>query len=207
MNIQQLKESLDKVASRISELSLNEGATDLEIEQFEQAINSSLPDDLKQLYEHINGNNQDENFGNFFYGLTFYSIEEAIASWNWRKKFSEDGNSQMLTIYDKEIDGLNLYNSNWIPIATDGSRCELCVDLSPTEFGTYGQIIFLEGTYNIGIVAANSTTKLIEQFIDDLNNGHYYLATDALEDGEHWLETKDTIDLVRKALQKSKASN
>jgi cell wall assembly regulator SMI1 len=195
--IQKIKESLSKVAPRISSLSLNEGAADEEIEQFEVSIDKVLPDDLKQLYSEINGNNQDENFGNFFYGMTFYSIDEAISNWNFRKDFSKGIDIIQLTRFDDQIDGSNFYNPNWIPIATDGSRSGLYVDLAPAGSGTYGQIIFLEGTELVGLLVANSTEELLQQFINDLDNGQYYLASDALEDEQHWLETTDNIDLFK----------
>lgn len=204
--IQHLREALANVAPQLAALSLNKGAADAEIESFEQSANKKLPGDLKQLYKEINGNVQEENFGNFFYGLTFYSLEEALTEWNFRKRFSEEGNALSLAHHDKQIDGSNLYNTDWIPIATDGSRDVVCVDLAPTGSGTYGQIIYLDGTYNTGIVVANSTTQLLQQFITDLNNGQYYLAIDALDDGHHWLETKDEIDLGSKVRQTRSAT-
>lgn len=89
LKIQNLKNALSEVAPRIVTLSLNQGASDDEIEVLESLTGKSLPDDLKQLYKSINGNIQEENWGNFFYGLTFYSISESIDELNSRKDFSE----------------------------------------------------------------------------------------------------------------------
>lgn len=197
--IQTLRKSLSSVAPRIVELSLNAGATEADIVRFEQTIGKTLPEDFKELYRSINGNKDDENYGNFFYGYVLNSIDESIANWNFRKDFSKGFDTIPLNHFHPQIDGSNLYNSNWLEIGNTSGRDGLFIDLAPTEWGTYGQIIFLEATENIGVLVANSTQQLLEQFVSDLDNGRYYLAEDALDDGNHWLETKDDIDLLKKA--------
>ncbi len=127
------------------------------------------------------------------------SIDEAINSWNFRKTFSSGFDTISLNHFHPQIDGSNFYNSNWLEIANTGGRDGIFIDLAPSDVGTYGQIIYLEGTELIGVLVANSTQQLLEQFISDLDNDQYYLATDALEDGHHWLETKENIDLPEKA--------
>ncbi|MCG2617691.1 SMI1/KNR4 family protein [Terrimonas sp. NA20] len=197
--IQNLKNALSEVAPRIVTLSLNQGASDDEIEVLQSLTGKSLPDDLKQLYKSINGNIQEENWGNFFYGLTFYSISESIDELNSRKDFSEQHDAVKLKYSDAQIDGSDLYNPNWIPVATDGSRDRLFVDMAPSDSGTPGQIIYIEGTDLAGILVAESIEKLLEQFTNDLKEGRYHLAEDALEDGNHWLETEDSITLYKLA--------
>ncbi|MDF2380865.1 SMI1/KNR4 family protein [Nostoc ellipsosporum NOK] len=196
--IQTLKESLSKIAPRITDLSLNVGASDADIAKLERTIGKTLPEDFKELYRSINGNNDDENFGNFAYGQVLSSIDQIIASWNFRKEFSSKFDTIGLSHFHPQIDGSNFYNLNWLEIGNTSGRDGLFLDLAPTDRGTYGQIIFLDGTDNVGILVANSTQQLLEQFISDLDNGQYYLAEDALDDGNHWLETKESIDLNRK---------
>lgn len=197
--IQTLKKSLSKVAPRIADLSLNMGASDTDIAKLEQTIGKTLPEDFKELYRSINGNKDDENFGNFVYGFVLNTIDQVIASWNFRKDFSSKYDTIGLNHFHPQIDGTNFYNPNWLEIGNTSGRDGMFIDLAPTDLGTYGQIIFLEGTENIGVLVANSTQQLLEQFVSDLDNGRYYLAEDALDDGNHWLETKDDIDLFRKA--------
>lgn len=198
--IENLKNALAKVAPRIVDLSLNKGASDADILRLEECIGKKLPDDLKALYLSINGNNDEDNFGNFFHGLVFNSVDEAINDWKFRKKFSTETDTVIrLKHFDPQIDGSNFYNLNWLRIADDGSRNGLYIDLGPSASGTYGQVIFLEGTEDICVLVAGSTEKLLELFISDLDNGQYFLASDALEDGNHWLETNNNADLFSKA--------
>ena len=70
------------------------------------------------------------------------------------------------------------------------------LDLSPTQNGKYGQIIFIDDEEEIGILVANSTAQLVENFKNDLENQLYYLNEDALEDENHFLEVDDKIDIV-----------
>jgi cell wall assembly regulator SMI1 len=183
-------------APRIVEFSLNKPATDEDISKLKNQFDKELPEDLINLYKTYNGMNDEENMGNFFYALPFLAIGEIIADKEFRVSQSKDISQISLTHFDKEIDGTNFYNPNWVALSFDGSRSYLRVDLSPSDKGTYGQIIFVDGDYNVGLLIAKSITELIANFANDIDKGFYTLNEEALEDEQHFLEVDAEIDIM-----------
>lgn len=183
-------------APRIVDLSLNKPATDEEIATLQSLFDKKLPDDFINLYKAYNGMNDEENMGNFFYAMSFLWISDIIADKEFRVSQSTGTAPIPLTHFDKEIDGTTIYNPNWIAICFDGSRCYLRVDLSPSDKGTYGQVIFVDGDYNVGLLIASSVTELIANFANDIDKGLYSLDEEALEDEQHFLEADTAIDIV-----------
>lgn len=179
-------------APKILELSLQSGATDLEIEELESVIGRKLPADFKELYKLHNGLSDDKNFGSLFYGMQFYPIDSIIA------KFKQHALSAEVSLkkQDVEIDPSNMFNPGWICFGFDGAHTSLKLDLVPAEKGNYGQVIFIDDEYEIGILVAGSITELLTNFASDLENGRYHLAEDALENGDEYLDPDDSIDIV-----------
>lgn len=195
-NLQRVINWLTINARRIVEFSLNEPATDEQISNLQKHFDKELPDDFINLYKTYNGMNDEENMGNFFYALSFLSIDKIIADKEFRNTQSKDFEQIPLSHFDKEIDGANLYNPYWVALGFDGSRSYLRLDLSPSEKGTYGQIIFVDGEYNVGLFIASSIAALIENFANDIDKGLYCLNEEALEDEQHFLEVDTPIDIV-----------
>jgi cell wall assembly regulator SMI1 len=183
-------------ASRIVDLSLNKPATDEEISKLKNISGKELPEDFINLYKTYNGMSDEENMGNFFYALPFLSIDGIIADKEFRISQSKGILPIPLTHFDKEIDGIDFYNPDWIALCFDGARSYLRLDLSPSDKGTYGQIIFVDGDYNVGLLIANSITELIANFANDIDKGLYSLNEEALEDDQHFLEADTQIDIV-----------
>jgi cell wall assembly regulator SMI1 len=194
ITLQVLQQRLSALAPRIIQFSLNKGAAVADIDKLEKTINKTLPEDFKTLYSTYNGMNDDENLGNLFYGMSFLTIDEIISDYKMRSSITDP--LPNLKNCDPEINNSYLYNPGWVTIGTDGSRCRLVVDLSPSEKGTYGQITFIDGDYLVGIFLANSLSTLVNNFIADIGNNLYYLEPDALEDGNHFLETRPAINLA-----------
>jgi cell wall assembly regulator SMI1 len=183
-------------APRIVEYSLNKPATETEVLRLEQAFKKELPGDFISLYKTYNGINGEENMGNFFYGMLFLTIDSILADQEFRLTQSKDIGIIPLKHFDKEINGTDFYNPNWIALSFDGSRSYLRLDLSPSATGKYGQVIFVDGEYNVALLIADSIGALINNFANDLDNGLYSLNEEALEDGQHFLETVAGIDIV-----------
>lgn len=195
-NLAKITDWLKSNAPRITEFSLNKPATDQEINKLRNLIEKELPEDFINLYKTYNGMNYEENMGNFFHGMQLLPTDGIIADQEFRIEQSKDNQPIPLTHFDKEIDGTNFYNLNWIALSFDGSRSYLRLDLSPSDKGTYGQIIFIDGDYHVGLLIANSITELLENFANDIDNGLYSLNEEALEDGQHYLELDTQIDLI-----------
>lgn len=193
-NFEKIENWLNENAEKIITFSLQEPATSNAIDALEKAINKSLPKDFKELYLWRNGLGEDGNFGSLFFGMDFYPIERIINEYHSKGKFTAENIS--LKKGDKEIDRTNIYTSDWVKFAFDGSHTSLYLDLGPTNEGKYGQIIFIDDEYEMGILVADSTSQLVEDFAKDLEDNLYHLSEDALEDDNHYLETDQTIDIV-----------
>ncbi len=196
-----MRSSFDKIenwlnenAGKITEFSLLEPASENEINKLEKAINKTLPKDFKELYLWHNGLCDDGNVGSLFFGMDFYPIERILEEYHSKEKFSSENIS--LKKADKEIDKSNIYNSDWVKFAFDGSHTSLYLDLRPTIEGKYGQIIFIDDEYETGILVADSTSQLVSDFAKDLDDNLYHLSEDALQDENHYLETDQSIDIV-----------
>ena len=193
-NLEKIENWLKENANQIVDLSLQKPATESETLDLENVVGKALPADFKQLYFWHNGLNDDENIGSLFYGIDFLPIDRIISEYNYRREnYSENIPVQKV---DGEIDASSIYNSGWVKFGFDSSHTSLYVDLAPSPEGKYGQIIFMDDEYEVGILVANSTAELVENFINDLENHLYHLDEDALEDGNHYLETAEKIDIV-----------
>ena len=180
-------------ANKIAELSLQEPATEEQIEELESAIGKTLPQDFKELYQWHNGLTSEDNLGSLFFGLDFLPIEQVLDEYYDRESYDPIG---PLEKYDKEIDPSNVLNPHWIKFGFDGAHTGLYMDLAPSEQGKYGQIIFVDDEYDTAILVANSITELVANFVKDLEDGLYYLHPEALEDNNHYLQTDTANDIV-----------
>jgi len=172
--------------------SLNEPAEEKGIKEISTLINLKLPNDFKKLYLVHNGID-DSKMANLFYGFTFNPIEEIINDINLFSTLKN--NNDILKYTDKGINDTYMFSNNRLPIGSDSSHCYICLDLNPSNEGTYGQVILLDTEYNIALLLASSISELLNIFINDLKNNKYYLAEDALEDEVEWLQPIDEIDV------------
>jgi cell wall assembly regulator SMI1 len=194
-NFKVIDKWLGKNAEKILKFSLQNPATKDQIRKLDNEIGKLLPEDFKGLYLWHNGMSDEKNVGSLFFGMDIFTIDKIIEEYNDRKKISQN-DIVPLEKFDKEIDGSNIFNVNWLKFGSDGSRTGLYLDFSPAKEGKYGQIIFIDDEYSVGILVADSISDLIEQFIKDINNGLYSLNHDALEDSVHFLESDSSIDII-----------
>jgi cell wall assembly regulator SMI1 len=194
-NLKVIDKWLKNNAKRILEFSLQNPATEDQIKELEKEVEKSLPEDFKCLYLWHNGMSDEKNVGNLFYSMGIFEIDRIIGEYNERKKISHD-DIVPLEKFDKGIDGSNIFNTGWLKFGSDGSKTGLYLDFSPAREGKYGQVIFIDDEYSVGILVADSISDLVEQFIKDINSGLYSLNHDALEDDVHFLETDSSIDII-----------
>ena len=72
--------------------SLNDPATEEEIKLLEETIGTSLPEEVRELYKIHNGQKGEKI--DFFCGLSFLSIQDALKDWSLFNNFSTDLTSQ-----------------------------------------------------------------------------------------------------------------
>jgi len=185
---------LQQHAGKIARCSLQPPATEAALLALEAVTGKLLPSDFKALYQWHNGLTDDENVGSLFFGMDFFPADRIVAEYNEQRKAGLE--LIPLKRADKEIDASDLFNPDWIRFAFDGSHAGLYLDLAPAAEGQYGQIIFIDTEYDTGILVASSTANLVAAFANELEQGLYHLAEDALDDDNHYLEADDKIDIV-----------
>lgn len=184
---------LQQNAERIVTLSLQPPAHPAELDALEKEVGKTIPPDFRELYSWHNGLDDSENFGSLFFGMDFYPVDKILQEVREQR---ERSGGEPLKKFDRGIDGTNHSNRNWVRFGFDGSRTALYLDLAPAGDGKYGQIIYVDDTYETAILVAESTAQLVREFANDLENNLYHLEPDAAEDGNHYLTTKPSIDLV-----------
>ena len=178
--------------------SLNFPVAEDTIQKLQKLTTQTLPESFCSVYRVHNGiDNESKNSSNFFYGLTWFSLEETINWYEERIKSYDKTITIAIENADKEIYAQDAQTLAWIPIAWDCSSCFLFLDLNPTDKGTYGQVIFYDSEFSRAICVASSMEALLQQFAQDISNGLYSINEEAKEeDGDEFLETNESIDLI-----------
>ncbi len=179
-------------APRILAESLNPGAEAAELNALQDAVGQSLPADYRALYQRHDGLNDDENAGNFCYGLQLLPLAQALDDFRRRRAAMP----YPLAHAGPGLDPANALTPNWLALGFDGSHGWLRVDLAPAAGGTVGQVIFWDEEYETAFPVAPSVAALLDTFADDLEAGRYRLHPDALADGHEFLKPHKSIDLV-----------
>ena len=175
--------------------SLLEPATLTQLMEFEKLIGKTLPEDFKQLYLWHNGTKDEKSMNtSFFYGFFFKTIEQIIDEFKDRmettREMPKEAEDYKLEFVDIGIDMKNVCNPYWLFFAHDYNGIGLFIDLSPTDEGQYGQIIYVDYEYNAARLVAASTASLVADFIHDLENDLYSLTE------EDFLEVDESIDIL-----------
>ncbi|WP_055667159.1 SMI1/KNR4 family protein [Desnuesiella massiliensis] len=189
---------IKKIFPRFDELK-NPGTTVEIVNKIEEQMNIKFPEDLKQLYMIINGDNK-HAFG-FVLGLNMLSVEEMYTTWKLWRKFDEDkelNDQQYYSSLPQKAIKCRYTNPLWIPIAHDCSSNYFGIDLDPDINGTIGQIINFGRDENDKKVFANSLKKFFElglklkaeMQIEEIEKDVYFITN---KDGKHaidWLKKK-----------------
>lgn len=121
------------------DLRLRPPAGEESIRRFEDAVGRTLPEPVRELYRHADGQEQ-EGFA-LFPGYRFAPLEEALASWRIMRH-PMIRLLGLLPLGDNDHGVRNRgWHPGWIPIGTHIAGDSLCVDLVPDTGGRVGQII------------------------------------------------------------------
>ncbi len=170
---------------------LNAPASKDNLDELEELVGESLPEDFRSLYSMYNGISSNA-MANLIYGLQFFPIERVISEVENNSLLS----SEQLAYADEGIDASYIFSKYRIPFGSDSSACLLCVDIKPTKGGTIGQVILLDFDCNVALNIAPSLSELYLTFANDLKEGKYTLSEDALEDSVEWLEPDQELDII-----------
>jgi cell wall assembly regulator SMI1 len=147
------------------------GATDQDLDNFEERIGIKLPKDFREFYKYKNGSGYHFHIlytncdGHHIEPFYLYSLDEIIEE--KETYFNED--ELMNEFYDEdELQGLDkrikpyFRNKKWIPFAAlAGGSLYLMLDFNPTDDGKEGQIIsFVHDPDFVHFVQENFTDLL-----------------------------------------------
>ncbi|MBH5317653.1 SMI1/KNR4 family protein [Paenibacillus sp. GSMTC-2017] len=148
-------------------LYLQPGATDEQLDQLENTLGVTLPEELKCFYRIHNG--QDWKIGSsaIINNLTLMPISQIIDTWTFLQEEFDPGDDLIPEI--EETIKPVLWNPKWIPIAENGGGDNLCLDTDPTEFGTLGQVISYWHDCGDRSTRAKSLFAFIENYLNEVD--------------------------------------
>ena len=155
------------------------GASEEELQAFEERLGIRLPSDFKELYSYKNGSKYlsilpcviDQR------DLTFslMSLQEIETC----KKYFQNRDALLTEFPDyfssQDLENMSdsrikpyLFNKKWLPFAQYCDSCYLMLDFDPDQEGQEGQIICYIHDPDQVIYAAKSLTNLIEGIMDEI---------------------------------------
>lgn len=154
--------------------SLQSGASETQIIEFEDFLSITLPEDIRCSYKIHNG--QSTGRCGLINGREFLSLERIKDEWGVWKELLDDG---IFNNEDGEDQGSNpvpgirnlWWNEFWIPLTSDGGGNHDCIDLDPAEGGAVGQIITMWHDDADRSIVAPSFRAWLKQYADDLESG------------------------------------
>ena len=149
-------------------IDLNPPATDYEIEELTKILGVELPSDFLNVLRTHNGQKGESAW--LFDSQEFLSTHRIIEEFNTWKNLL---NTQLQGKSSTPDEGVknDWWNTNWIPFTSDGCGDHYCLDLSPTNTGTKGQIITLWYESGEREIVAPSFSLWFEEYVEQLYSG------------------------------------
>ena len=149
-------------------IDLNPPATDYEIEELTKILGVELPSDFLNVLRTHNGQKGESAW--LFDSQEFLSTHRIIEEFNtWKNLLNTQFQGKSSTP-DEGVKN-DWWNTNWIPFTSDGCGDHYCLDLSPTNTGTKGQIITLWYESSEREIVAPSFSLWFEEYVEQLYSG------------------------------------
>lgn len=149
-------------------IDLNPPATDYEIEELTKILGVELPNDFLDVLRIHNGQKGESAW--LFDSQEFLSTHRIIEKFNtWKNLLNTQFQGKSSTP-DEGVKN-DWWNTNWIPFTSDGCGDHYCLDLSPTNTGTKGQIITLWYESSEREIVAPSFSLWFEEYVEQLYSG------------------------------------
>lgn len=150
------------------------GATDAQLERFEEKFDVRMPEDMKELYRYKNGSEwlsllfPDDKYNREFHYrlLPLAEIEELKKHFQNRDVMlteaysSDDADARKVKPY--------LFHKKWIPFAEAPGNVRLMLDYDPDQEGAYGQIICYIHDPDEIVYVAKTITEIIDDTISNI---------------------------------------
>jgi cell wall assembly regulator SMI1 len=150
----------------------NSGASERDLNKLIAFFDGRLPDELIEFYRIVDGQS-DLDSPLLLNGYVLLPSEEVINTWVRTKTALESMNTDGSISADFGPIKSHIQNLKWIPVASNIGGDSICIDLDPTETGTYGQVIrVINGDMNLKLLA-RSFKEFISLYERSLINGSY----------------------------------
>lgn len=150
-------------------LDLNPPATQAQIEELTSILGVDLPEDFIHVLKIHNGQKGDSAW--LFDSQEFLSTDRIIEEFNiWKNLLDKELQGKVSTPDDGVKN--DWWNINWIPFTSDGCGDHYCLDLSPTDTGTKGQVITLWYESGQREIVSRSFSQWFEEYVVELNTGN-----------------------------------
>ena len=155
------------------------GASEEELQAFEELFGIRLPSDFKELYSYKNGSK--------YFSILLCVIDQrelpfslmSLQEMESCKKYFQNRDAQLTDFPDyfsnQDLENMRdsrikpyLFNKKWIPFAQYCDSCYLMLDFDPDREGQEGQIICYIHDPDEIIYVAENLTELIEGIVDEI---------------------------------------
>ena len=165
---------------------LNPGATDEQIAEAEAHLGVTFPDDLRELYRLHDGQKNGLGGASPFDVEEWLPLHDVVDGWDsWeelRKAGTFDG---WETETGDEVSKV-WWHPCWIPFAYFGAGGEYCVDMSPAEAGTVGQIIITWRNDAMRYIDTPSLAAWLGRIADDMESGELVYSVEEYQALAKW---------------------
>ena len=161
-----------------------DGATDKQIEMFEEKFGIKMPEDVKELYRYKDGSEWFYLlFPNDKCGREFKYRLLSLTEMENEKGYFQNKDALLTEFYSYDDDDFTkkllkrmedsrvkpyLFNKKWIPFAEADGGINLMMDFDPNENGAYGQIIcYIHDPDEIAYVG-KTITEIIEDTLSNI---------------------------------------
>ena len=155
------------------------GASPAAIAELDRLLGLTMPDDVKAFYALHDGS---EDVGLFpssdprgWDRMAFspLPLEEVACHWQMMKELLEGGEFADLPTEPSTGISDGWWNTGWAPIASNGGGDYQCIDLTPAEGGTVGQVIGMWHDSEHREWIAPSLADYLRQLADGLESGKF----------------------------------
>ena len=167
---------------------LRPGATDAELDAFEERTGLKLPPDFRALYRWHDGQNW--SVGGVL-GPDFQPLSTVESQWTtWREIADDEELAMNVHIYTASHPTGAIREqyaeSGWLPFLADGGGNGVALDLHPDVAGRVGQIITMGRDEEHRYVLAHSTEEFLRTFLARLESGQVKVRKLGGYDREMW---------------------
>jgi cell wall assembly regulator SMI1 len=154
------------------------------IEKLQQQIGVSLPSDVAESIRLHDGQKSDAEHGLFPHSddvlgpmpsFRLMPVSEIASAWRMMKDLLEGGDFDGQQSEPAPGIRNDWWHTAWIPIADNGGGDFFCIDLSPAQGGTIGQVIVFFHDMKDRPFIAKSYEAWLNQLAEGLESGQYLL--------------------------------